>query len=83
MLKTNTAPAMILSDVVKGRVAGPGHPDWDSARRPFAVVFPEGKHDVAAVVSFARQHGLRVASKATVHVAGPLGATILVDTSHI
>jgi FAD/FMN-containing dehydrogenase len=83
MLKTNTAPAMILSDVVKGRVAGPGDPDWDSARRPFAVVFPESEQDVAAVVSFARLQGLQIAPKAAAHAAGPLGATILVDTSGV
>jgi FAD/FMN-containing dehydrogenase len=83
MLKTNTAPAIVLSDVVKGRVVGPGDPDWDEARRPFAVVFPEGEHDVAAVASFARMQGLRIAPTAGAHDAGPLGATILVDTSGV
>jgi FAD/FMN-containing dehydrogenase len=80
MLKTNTAPAMVLSDVVKGRVAGPGDPDWDSARRPFAVVFPANEQDVAAAVSFARVQGLRIAPMTAAHDAGPLAATILVDT---
>jgi FAD/FMN-containing dehydrogenase len=79
MLKTNTAPAMVLSDVVKGRVAGPGDADWDSARRPFAVVFPASEQDVAAVASFARVQGLKVAPRAAADDSGPLAATILVD----
>jgi FAD/FMN-containing dehydrogenase len=81
MLKTNTAPAALLSDVVSGRVAGPGDPDWDDARQPFAVVFPADEEDVAAVVSFARLQGLQVASHSAAHDGGPLRATVLVDTT--
>jgi FAD/FMN-containing dehydrogenase len=83
MLKTNTAPAILLSDVVSGRVAGPGDPDWEGARRPFAVVFPADENDVAAVVNFARVQGLRIAPQSAGVDAGPLGATILLDTSRV
>jgi FAD/FMN-containing dehydrogenase len=80
MLKTNTAPATMLSDVVSGHVAHRGDPGWDRARRPFAVVFPADERDVAAVVRFARVQGLRVAPQATADEADSLRATILVAT---
>jgi hypothetical protein len=81
MLKTNTAPAMTLSDVVSGHVAHRGDPGWDSARRPFAVVFPADERDVAAVTDFARLQGLRIATHGAADDPEALGATILVATA--
>ncbi len=67
-------------------------PGWDDARkawnlaadqRPAAIAVPRSAADVIAAVSFARQHGLRVAAQGTGHGAaplGPLGDTVLVKT---
>jgi hypothetical protein len=82
-----------LRSLCGGAVALPSDDGYDSARqafnlavdqRPAAVVYPCNANEVAAVVSFARTHGLRVAPQATGHNAGPLGAlegTILMKTS--
>ena len=71
----------------------PGHPGWDEARRawnlavdqhPAAVAWPASAEDVAHVIGFAREHGLRVAAQGTGHNAAPLGSladTILVKTA--
>ena len=71
----------------------PGDPGWDDARRawnlavdqhPAAVAEPRSAQDVADVVRFARQYGLRVAAQGTGHNAAPLGLladTILVKTT--
>jgi hypothetical protein len=71
----------------------PSDLDWDAARgafnvlidqRPEAIAFPADEHEVAAVVSHAREHGLRVAPQATGHNAGPLGLledTLILNTS--
>src|SRR4051794_19854767 len=76
-----------------GRVVTPSDPDWDAARgafnllvdqRPEAIAFPTDEREVAAVVSYAREHGLRVAPQATGHNAGPLGPlddTLILNTS--
>jgi FAD/FMN-containing dehydrogenase len=84
-----------LSDLMAGRVVVPGDEDWDAARqafdllvdlRPEAVAFPIDERDVVAVVSYAREHGLRIAPQSTGHNAGPLGSlegTILVNTSRL
>jgi FAD/FMN-containing dehydrogenase len=76
-----------------GRVVTPSDLDWDAARgafnvlidqRPQAVAFPTDAREVAAVVSYAREHGLRVAPQATGHNAGPLGSlddTLILNTS--
>jgi FAD/FMN-containing dehydrogenase len=84
-----------LRDEVEGDVVRPGDEDWDAARqawnlavdqRPAAVVLPESAEDVAAIVRFAREHGLRLAPQGTGHNAGPLGAlsdTILVKTERM
>jgi hypothetical protein len=70
----------------------PGDPEWDTARlawnravdqQPEAVALPKSAREVAAVVNFARCHGLRVAAQGTGHGAAPLGSlagTILVKT---
>jgi len=71
----------------------PGDSGWDDARQawnlavdqhPAAVARPRSAQDVADVVRFARQHGLRVAAQGTGHGAAPLGSlagTILVKTA--
>ena len=76
-----------------GRAVGPHEAGWDEARaafnlavdqRPAAVAFPSDEREVAAVVSFARRHGLRVAPQTSGHNAGPLGDladTVLLKTS--
>jgi FAD/FMN-containing dehydrogenase len=50
------------------------------------VALPETDRDVAAVVEFARCHGLRIAAQRTGHNAdplGPLGGTILLRTDRL
>ena len=82
-----------LRDLCGGAVALPGDDGYDAARggfnlaldpRPAAVVYPADASEVAEVVRFARDAGLRVAGQSTGHNAGPLGdlsRTILVKTS--
>jgi FAD/FMN-containing dehydrogenase len=89
-------PARDLGDLRRlcgGAVALETDDGYDSARqafnlavdqRPAAVAYPCTAQEVAAVVGFAREHGLRVAPQATGHNAGPLGSlenTILLKTS--
>jgi hypothetical protein len=71
-----------LSAALAGKVVIPEHARFDEARRawnlavdqrPAAVAFAESAHDVAAVVLFAREFGLRVAAQGTGHHAAPLG----------
>lgn len=78
-----------------GRLATPSDPDWDEARaawnlaadqRPSAVAFVESAEDVAKMVKFAAQHGLRVTGQATGHGAVALGSledTILIKTERM
>ncbi len=78
-----------------GRVVRPGDRDWDAARgsfnllvdqRPEAIAFPADEREVAAVVAFARDHGLRVAAQATGHNPAPLGlleGTLILNTSSL
>jgi hypothetical protein len=82
-----------LRTSLDGKVSAAGDPDWDIARqafnlsldqRPELVAWPAGPDDVARVVRFASQQGLRVAAQLTGHGAGPLGdleGTILLKTS--
>jgi FAD/FMN-containing dehydrogenase len=70
----------------------PGDPGWDDARRawnlavdqhPAAVALPASPAEVADVIRFARDYGLRIAAQGTGHNAAPLGPladTILVRT---
>ena len=79
-----TAPTCILM---------PGDPGWDDGRQawnlavdqhPAAVARPWSAQDVADVVRFARQHGLRVAAQGPGHHPAPLGSlagAILVKTA--
>ncbi len=81
-----------------GDVLAPEDEGWDEARlawnlaveqRPAAVALPESAADVAAVVRFAREHGLRVAPQGTGHNAAALAAggsledTVLLKTERM
>ena len=85
-LEIDLAP---LRSAVAGDVTGPGDEGYDGARgawnlvadqRPAAVVHASGEDDVAAVVRFAAEHGVKVAPQATGHgaVAGGI-ATEAID----
>jgi hypothetical protein len=81
-----------LRRVLEGDVVAPSDDDWDEARQawnlavdqtPAAVALPASADDVAAIVTFAKANGLRVAPQGTGHNAGTLGDlsdTILVKT---
>lgn len=73
-----------------------GEQQWDSARsawnlavdqRPALVARPSNADEVAAVVSYARENGLRVAVQAEGHGAGPLAGvgedTLLLKTGRM
>ena len=80
---------------VAGEIVTPEDEGWDTARlawnlavdqRPAFVAFPESAEDVAEVVRFARDSGLRVAPQGTGHAAAPLGdlaGTVLLRTSRL
>jgi hypothetical protein len=80
---------------IAGRVATPADPDWDEARqawnlaadqRPSAVALTESADDVAKVVRFAGQNGLRVTGQGTGHGAVALGSlddAILIKTERM
>ena len=96
---SDTTPSTIdlqsLSRSLDGDAVLPGEETWDSARQawnlavdqhPAAVAHAADAADVARVVDFARQHGLRVAVQATGHGAGamgPLEDTILLKTDRM
>jgi FAD binding domain len=80
---------------IRGRIATPADSDWDEARqawnlaadqRPEAIAFVESADDVAKVVGFAREKGLKVAPQGTGHAAvpmGSLGGAILIKTERM
>jgi hypothetical protein len=80
---------------IAGRIATQADSDWDEARqawnlaadqRPGAVAFAESADDVANVVGFAAQSGLKVAGQSTGHGAvalGPLDEAILIKTERM
>ena len=83
---SDTTPATIdlqgLRRSLNGDAVLPGDETWDSARQawnlavdqhPAAVAHAADAEDVARVIDFARQHGLRVAVQATGHGAGAMG----------
>lgn len=84
-----------LRSAVNAPIVGPEDGDWDGARqawalladqRPAAVVFPESAAEVAAIVDFAREHGLRVAAQGTGHAANALDSldgVVLVKTERM
>jgi FAD/FMN-containing dehydrogenase len=73
----------------------PHDPNWNEARlawnlaadqQPAAVALPESAQEVAAVVRWARERGLRVAPQGTGHNALPLGSlahTVLLKTERM
>ena len=70
-----------LGSRVQGRLLRPGDQGWNdavsiwngmAARLPALVLQPVSAHDVAAAVSFARDHGLLLSVKGGGHnIAGP------------
>jgi FAD/FMN-containing dehydrogenase len=84
---------------LRSRIAGdlyvPGDDAWDDARqawnlavdqRPTAVAVVEGATDVAVVIDFARENGLRVAPQGTGHAASAFSGmhdTILLKTQRM
>jgi FAD/FMN-containing dehydrogenase len=84
-----------LAEHVRGTVVGSADADWDLSRQaynlsvdqePGAVVFPSDAEDVAQVVSFARENGLKVLAQRTGHGAepvGPLEGTLLINTREL
>jgi FAD/FMN-containing dehydrogenase len=84
-----------LRELLDGEIVAPGDAGWDEARqawnlavdqRPAAVALPESAADVVAIVTFARESGLRVAPQGTGHGAATLGElddTILLKTSRM
>jgi FAD/FMN-containing dehydrogenase len=95
MPDTSTIDVAALRAGCKGEVLSPGDDGFDLARqafnllvdqRPAAVAMPADADDVAEIVRFAREHGLRVAPQRTGHNAGPLGdlaGTVIVRTSEL
>src|SRR3954453_22544994 len=81
-----------LRDRIEGTVVAPGDAGWDDARqawnlhvdqRPALVAVPQSEADVAAIVGFARENGLRVAPQGTGNNASAIATlerTILVKT---
>jgi len=70
---------------IAGRIATATDPDWDEARagwnlaadqRPEAVAFVESVEDIAAVVRFAADKGLRIAGQGTGHGAAALASSL-------
>src|SRR5262249_21842312 len=84
-----------LRSQLQGSVVAPGVPGWDEARlaghpsvdqRPELVALVESAADVAAVVRYAADNGLRVAPQGTGHNAialGDLADTILLKTERL
>jgi hypothetical protein len=80
---------------ISGRIATPTDTNWDEARaawnlvadqRPEAVALVESPGDVAKVVSFAAQRGLKVTAQGTGHGAAALDSlagTILIKTERM
>ncbi len=92
----NVAGLRMLEMAIDGTVVVPGDPGYDQARqawnlavdqRPAAVAFPHGPADVATVVEFARERGLKVAPQGTGHNAhnleGRLSGSILLRTDRM
>jgi FAD/FMN-containing dehydrogenase len=92
---TGEIPIPELSAMFKGRVIGPGDPDYDRARtifyggfdrRPAAIVRVADADDVARVVSFARETGLELAVRSGGHSAAGYGLShggIVLDLSQM
>ena len=84
-----------LGAELEGDLVTPADAGWDAARRawnlavdqdPAAVVRVSGPDDVMAVVAFAGEHDLRVATQGTGHAAGtlaPLDGVVLLKTERL
>ncbi len=99
MNPTDTLTEAPGAEALRSRIAGdayaPGEDGWNAERvafnltvdqTPALVAVPADADDVAAIVRFARDHGLRVAAQRTGHNAGPLGSlerTILLKTTRL
>ncbi|HKH41874.1 MAG TPA: FAD-binding oxidoreductase, partial [Solirubrobacterales bacterium] len=80
---------------IRGRIATSNDADWDEARQawnlaadqqPEAVALVESADDVAKVIGFARENGLKVTGQGTGHGAmalGPLDGIILIKTERM
>ncbi len=87
--------AAALRRLIGGAVIGPDDDGWDAARqtfnlrvdqRPALIAVPGSREEVATVVRFAREAGLRVAPQRTGHNAEPLGSlerTLLLKTNRL
>jgi FAD/FMN-containing dehydrogenase len=89
----NVAGLRLLEMAIEGAVIAPGDAGFDGARqawnlaidqRPAAVAYPQSASDVATIVDFARERGLKVAPQGTGHNAhgleGRLAGSILLRT---
>jgi hypothetical protein len=99
MNPTETAHRMPDARALRRLIGGPalcaGAAGYDQARgvfnltidqRPALIAEPGSREEVAAVVNFAREEGLRVAPQRTGHNAGPLGSlegTVLLKTNRL
>ena len=70
-----------LGERLSGDVVTPDAEGWEAARqawnlavdqRPVAVAYPETADDIATIVRFAAEHGIRIAFNAGGHNAGPM-----------
>jgi hypothetical protein len=87
--------AVALRRLIGGAAIGPEDDNWDAARgafnlrvdqQPALIAVPGSREEVATVVGFARDAGLRVAPQRTGHNAEPMGdlsRTILLKTSRL
>ncbi|HZO07058.1 MAG TPA: FAD-binding oxidoreductase [Solirubrobacterales bacterium] len=87
--------AAALRRLIGGAAIGPEDANWDSARQAFnlrvdqqpaLIAEPGSREEVATIVRFAREAGLRVAPQRTGHNAEPLGSlshTILLKTNRL
>ena len=90
-----TPDAHALRRLIGGPALAAGDEGYDAARgafnltvdqRPALIAEPGSREEVAAVVGFAREEGLRVAPQRTGHNAGPLGplgGTVLLKTNRL
>jgi FAD/FMN-containing dehydrogenase len=91
----STEPLDDLRQRLRGEILSASDPGWDAARqawnlvadqRPVLVALPEDAADIAAVVAYARDNGMRVAPQGTGHNAAPLRwdeDTVLLATSRM
>jgi FAD/FMN-containing dehydrogenase len=95
MSTMSTSSLRALGESLAGSVELPGDETWEEARqawnlaadpRPVAVAHPESAEDMAAIVNFAGEHGLRVAFVAGGHNAGPIDwsdAALMIKTDRL